>query len=364
MKLLVSKDAILDGLQKVQSIVGTKTTLPILYNVFFKAEKDRLWLTATDLEVTVRTAVEAKIARQGGTTLPAKRIFSIFRELPANEIEIDVDDRDAASIKAGPSFFKIIGISEDEFPPLPKYDGGRQLTIEQGTLRSMLASTHYAASTEEARYILNGVLLSMKGDKVTVVATDGRRMALEEREIEFPKECEGDAVIPTKTVMELLRTLGDAGTVKVQIASNQAAFEFDNMLIVSKLIDGTFPNFRQVIPAQCEERVTIEREQLFDAVRRVSLLASDKASSVTLSFGKNKLEIVVVAAEIGEAKETLPIKYSGKDIAISFNPDFVLDPLRNLTSDEISFELSDELSPGVMKCDRPFICMLMPMRVR
>jgi DNA polymerase III subunit beta len=364
MKLQVNKDVLLDGLQKVQSVVGTKTTLPILYNILWKTEKDRLWLTATDLEVSVRTAVEAKVSRMGGTTLPAKRLFGIFKELPANEIEIDIDERDTASIRAGPSFFKIIGMSEDEFPPLPKYQGGRQAVLEQAAFKRMLASTHYAASTEETRYILNGVLMSLRGDKITVVATDGRRMALEEREIEFPKESEGEAVIPSKTVAELLRSLGDEGTVKVQLTENQAAFEFDNMLIVTKLVEGTFPNFRQVIPSQCEERVVIEREQLLNAVRRVALLASDKSTSITLSFGKNKLEVSAVAAEVGEAKETMPLKYAGKDISISFNPEYLIDPLRHVGSDEVSFELSDELSPGVLKCDRPFIYVLMPMRVR
>jgi DNA polymerase-3 subunit beta len=364
MKLLINKDVILAGLQRVQSVVGTKTTLPILYNILWKAEKDRLWMTATDLEVSVRTMVEARVSRMGGTTVPAKRIFSILKELPSNEIEIDVDERDAASIRAGSSFFKLIGMSEDEFPPLPKYDGGRQVVLEQAVLRRMLESTHYAASTEESRYILNGVLLSLHGEKLTVVATDGRRMALEEREVEFPKESEGDAVIPSKTVGELLRTLGSEGTVKIHVTENQAAFEFDSMLVVTKLVEGAFPNFRQVIPSQCEERVVIEREELLNAVRRVALLSTDKSASVTLAFGKNKLEVSSVATDVGEAKETLPLKYSGKDISISFNPDYLIDPLRHVGSDEVSFEMSDELSPGVVKCDRPFIYVLMPMRVR
>lgn len=366
MKLVLNKDVIIDGLQKVQSIVGSRTTLPILYNVMLKADKEGLTLSATDLEVSVRTQVEAKVVRAGATTLPARRVFSIFRELPANEIEIDVDDKDVATIRAGQSVFKIIGISEDEFPPMPKFQGGRQYTIEQATLRRMLACTHFAASADESRYILNGVLMSFRGGKLTTVATDGRRMAHYEQEVEFLKDAEGEYVIPSKAINELLKTLQaeGTGTVKFHVTENQAAFEFDRMLIVTKLLEGTYPNFKQVIPGHCEERVALERESLMEAIRRVALLVSDKSNSVTLTFSKNKLLISAVSPEIGEATESMPVKYGGKEMSVSFNPTFILDPLRNLDDDEVSMELSDDLSPGVLKNSRPFLYVLMPMRVK
>lgn len=364
MKLIVNKDVVLDGLQKVQSIVATRSTLPVLYNVYLKAEKDRLWLTATDLEVTVRTSVDAKVARTGGSTLPARRVFSIFRELPSNDIEIDVDDKDTAAIRSGASYFKIIGVSEDEFPPLPKFQGNRSYTLDQKVFKAMLASTHYAASHDETRFILNGVLLSFKGGKLAVVATDGRRMAMWDQEVEIGRDMEGDWVVPSKTVSELLKSLKDEGTVKIQVSENQVAFEFDGMLIISKLIEGTYPNFRQVIPTRYDERVEMDREPLLNAVRRVALLVSDKSNSITLAFGKDNLEISALAADVGEAKEKMAIKYRGKDISISFNPEFLLDALRNLSADSVVFELSDELSPGVLRCDKPFLYVIMPMRVK
>jgi len=363
MKLVVSKENILEGLQKVQSGISTRNTLPILNNVYLSAKEGKVQLTATDLEVSVQTTCEAKIAREGGTTLPARRLFSIIRELPASEIEINVDDKDMATIKAGSSVFKIIGISEDEFPPIPEFEGQRTYTLEQATFKKMLTATHYSSSTEESRYVLNGVLLSFKDDKLTVVATDGRRMALYEQELEFPDQSTGDIVVPNKTVNELVKTLGIEGNIKIMAGDNQAAFAFGNMLITTKLIDGTFPNFRQVIPSQCEERVSVEREQLFNIVRRVSLV-SDKTSSVTLAFDKNQLTISTVSPEVGEASESLAIKYNGKAIAIAFNPDFMMDCLRSLTTDEVAIEFSDELSPGVIKCDAPFLYVLMPMRIR
>lgn len=363
MKLVVSKENILESLQKVQSGISTRNTLPILSNVYLSAKEGKVQLTATDLEVSVQTTCEAKIAREGGTTLPARRLFSIIRELPASEIEINVDDKDMATIKAGTSVFKIIGISEDEFPPIPEFEGQRSYTMEQATFKKMLTATHYSASTEESRYVLNGVLLSFKDDKLTVVATDGRRMALYEQELEFPDQNTGDIVVPNKTVNELVKTLGAEGNIKIMAGDNQAAFAFGNMLITTKLIDGTFPNFRQVIPSQCEERVSVEREQLFNIVRRVSLV-SDKTSSVTLAFDKNQLTISTVSPEVGEASESLAIKYNSKPIAIAFNPDFMMECLRSLTTDEVAIEFSDELSPGVIKCDAPFLYVLMPMRIR
>jgi DNA polymerase-3 subunit beta len=305
-----------------------------------------------------------KISRTGGTTLPAKKLYNILSALPHNEIEIDVDEKDVASIKAGASHFKLIGISEEEFPALPKFQGQRNFTLDQGHVKRMLLATNYAASNDEARAILNGVLMSFRGDKLSIVATDGRRMAHYTLDMEVPKDSECDLVIPSKTVGELLKTLKDEGALEVRVGENQIAFKFGAVEIYSKLIEGTYPNFRQVIPSSCEERISIERESLLSAVHRVSLLVSDKASPITLTFSKNHLEIKGIAQDVGEAEETLPVKYSGKEIAISFNPEFLMDPLKNLSSDEVALELTDELSPGVVKADTPFLYVLMPMRVR
>jgi DNA polymerase III subunit beta len=363
MKLVTSKESIIEGLQKVQSGISARSPLAILNNVHLRASGDHLELTATDLEISVQTTCAATIQREGGTTLPARRLFSIIRELPLDDIEINVDEKDVATIKSGSSTFKINGMSEEEFPPIPAFEGDRAFTLEQGVFKKMLAATHYAASTEESRYILNGVLLSFREEKLTVVATDGRRMALYEQNIEFPDQAAGDLVIPNKTVNELIKTLDVEGTIKITVGDKQAAFAFGNMYIVSKLVEGTFPNFRQVIPAQCEERVSIEREMLLTTIRRVSLV-SDKTSSVTLAFDKNQVIVSTVSAEVGEASESVAIKYGGKAIAIAFNPEFIMDCLRALTTDEVAIEFSDDLSPGVIKCDAPFIYVLMPMRIR
>lgn len=363
MKFIIEKDVLLEALQKVQSIVGQRSTLPILSNVLLKAEGDTVSLTTTDMEVCVKTGAAAEISETGGTTLPARRFFSICRELPSGQIEIEIDAKDVATIRCGPSYFKLVGLPEEEFPPLPEFEESSVYTIDQDVFKDMLQKVIYAASTDETRYILNGALLSFKDEKLTAVATDGRRLALVEQEVEFAEEAETSLVVPTKTVNELIKTLGDEGVLRIRTSETQVAFDFDNILIISKLIEGTYPNFQQVIPSQCEERIAIDRETILTAVRRVSLLTDDQTASIRLTFGKNKLELVTISTEIGEARETIPVKYDGKEIAIAFNPGFLMAPLRHLDSDEIFFELSDELSPGVIKTSVPFLYVLMPIRV-
>jgi DNA polymerase-3 subunit beta len=363
MKIVIGKDAVLSGLQMVHGVVNVRPTLPVLSNVLLQAEDGKLWLTTTDLEVSMRCVVEAKVSKEGGTTLPAKRLLSIIRELPIDNIEIDVDDKNSAAISCGSAYFKILGLPQDDFPSIAKYDGGSTFTMEQRSLKDMLQKTYYAASTDETRFILNGTLLSFKGNKLTAVATDGRRLALAEQELEFPKESEVEAIVPTKAVNEVIRMLKDEGTVKIHITKNLAGFEVDQMVLTTKLIEGTYPNFRQVIPAQCEQRIAVEREGMLTALRRVALLTSEKSSSVKLTFGKNRLKISASSPDLGEAHETVAIKYTGKELVVAFNPEYIMEPLKNLANDEIYVELTDELSPGVIKSDVPFIYVLMPMRI-
>ncbi|MEI6564455.1 MAG: DNA polymerase III subunit beta [bacterium] len=363
MKLVIAKDAVMSGLQLVHGVVNVRPTLPVLSNVLMEAKNDKLWLTTTDMEVTMRCAVEAKTGKAGSTTIPARRLFSIIRELPADNIEIEVDEKNAASITCGSAFFKINGLPDDEFPAIPKSEDGHTFTVEQKVLKQMLQKTFYAASTDETRFILNGTLMSFKGNKLTLVATDGRRLALTENEIEFPKEAECEAIVPTKAINELIRILKDEGSIKVHIGKNQASFEFDEVMLTTKLIEGTYPNFRQVIPGQCEQRIAVDREVLLTALKRVALLTSEKSSSIKLTFGKNKLKISASSPDVGEAHESVAIKYNAKEIQVAFNPDYIMEPLRNIANDEIYVELTDELSPGVIKCDVPFIYVLMPMRI-
>jgi DNA polymerase-3 subunit beta len=363
MKFSISKDKLLEGLATVQNVVSTRTTLPILSNVFLQASDAEIRLTTTDLDVGVRGTIEAQVERTGGTTLPARRLFAIVRELPAAEIYFDVDSKNLASIRSGSSFFKILGLPEEEFPPLARLDDAKEFTIGQKELKDGLKKTSYAISTDETRYVLNGILFSFKDNKLTLVATDGRRLALVDLEVEFPRSQELDVIVPTKAITELQRLVRDEGDVKLRIGENQIAFELNRTLLVSKLIEGNYPNYRQVIPAEAKERITLERETFLTAVRRVSLLASEKSNSVKLTFTKGNIDIVATTPDVGEAKESLPVMYKGRDFSIAFNPEFLMAPLRNLPNDEVYLDLIDEMSPGVIKIPGPFLYVLMPMRL-
>jgi DNA polymerase-3 subunit beta len=363
MKFSVAKEKLLEGLQQVQNVVSTRTTLPILSNVLLQAHGDEIHLTTTDLDVGVRGSCEADVEKEGATTLPARRLFNIVRELPSSEIQVDVNGKNAASIRSGQSFFKILGLPEEEFPPLPKFEDAKVVTIRQKDLRDGLRKTSYAISTDETRYVLNGVLFSFKDNKLTLVATDGRRLAMVEIELEFPRSHEADLIIPTKAVTELQRLLSDDGEIKVSMGSGQIAFDLNKTLLVSKLIEGNYPNYRQVIPSEAKERIKLERETFLNSLRRVSLLASDKSHSIKLNFGKNNIDITATTPEVGEAKESLAVAYKGRDFSIAFNPEFLMAPLRALTEDEVFLDLIDEMSPGVLKIQTPFLYVLMPMRI-
>jgi DNA polymerase-3 subunit beta len=363
MKLAVTKDALLEGLLRTQNIVSNRPTLPILTNALLEADDDGLWITTTDLEVGVRCRVEARVEKTGATTIPARKLVSIIRELPASEVVLDVDSKNTTSIRCGASFFKIFGLPKEEFPAFPEFQDPKTLSLRQSELKDGLRKTSYAISNDEARYVLNGILFSLFDNKLTLVATDGRRLALFDSDLEFPKSDERDFILPTKAVTELQRLLGDDGDVLISSSANLVSFELNGAKLVSKLVEGNYPNYRQVIPGEAKERITLEREAFYNCVRRVSILSSDKTSSVRLNFTKNVLDITANTPEVGEAKESMSINYKGRDISIAFNPEFLMDPLRNLPNDEIFLELIDEMSPGVIKIATPFLYVIMPMRV-
>lgn len=363
MKFSVSKEKLLEALVTVQNVVSTRTTLPILSNVLIRAEDGRITFTTNDLDCGISTSIEAVVEKTGGTTIPARRLGGIVKELPSSDVLVEVDSKNQASIRCGQSFFKMMGIAEEEFPALPTLGDAKTYTLKQKDLKDALRKTAYAISTDETRYVLNGILFTFKENKLSLVATDGRRLALCEIESEFPRSQEIDIIIPTKCVAELQRLLTDIGEVKMMVTENHVGFEANNKTLVSKLIEGNYPNYKQVIPQETRERVTIERELFLAAVRRVSLLSSDKSNSIKLIFTKNNLEIVSNTPEVGEAHETLAVNYKGKDISIAFNPGFLQDPLRNLPDEEIHIDLIDEMSPGVIKIATPFLYVLMPMRI-
>ncbi len=368
MNLTIAKEQLINGLQSVQNVVGIRTTLPILSNVLLKADKGHLELTATDLDVTISSSVEASVKKSGAATVPVKKLFGIVRELSSPEIELEVDEKNVCSIRAGASFYKINGLAAEEFPPLPKFKEEKKVALPQEKLRGMMKKTSFAISTDESRYVLNGIFISLKEHKMTMVATDGRRLALVDEDVDISEKSQGEFIVPAKAVNELNRLLQDKGEVEIRYSDNQASFTLKDdkgspILLITKLIEGNYPNYRQVIPGEAKERIALAREEFWHALKRAEIMTSDKSNSVKLAFTKNNLAITANSPEVGEARESLAINYKGKDIAIAFNPKYVIDPLNALNNDEVFLELIDELSPGVLKINGPFLYVVMPMRL-
>lgn len=367
MKFSVTKESLLEGLQKTQNVVSSRTTLPVLSNVLLETTDEGIRLSTTDMEVSLRCDVQATVEKAGATTLPARRLLTIIRELPASEIQVEVDAKSIASIRSGQSFFKIFGLSREEFPAFPSSADAKVLTIKQSVLKDGLRKTSYAISMDETRYVLNGILFSLKENTLKLVATDGRRLALFEEAIdaELAGRLDMDFIVPTKAINELQRLLTDDGDVRVSVSDNLVSFELNGSLLVSKLVDGNYPNYKQVIPSSedVKEVVKLEREAFLACVRRVSLLSSDKASSIRLNFTKNDIEITANTPEVGEARESIAVAYRGRDFSIAFNPEYLMDPLKALLNDEIELRLIDEMSPGVLEIKPGFLYVIMPMRV-
>lgn len=374
MKFKINQDHFSNGLQQVLNVVASRATMPILGNVLIEAETDHISLTTTNLDLGIRCRIKADVSESGNTTLPVRKLATIIRELPQNEIFIETSDQNQAKIMSGGSHFKIMGIGSEEFPALPSFENQHVFELSQTAVVSMLKSVSYGQSNDENRYILNGVYFNFCDEKLTLVATDGRRLALTSQDIKINDDNTGSLILPAKTVAELERLMGKGEQVKIAFNDRQVAFEIgisdsadtglvDHLYLVSKIVEGKYPNYRQVIPKETEHRVKIERELMLECVNRAALVTSDKSNSIKLKMSKNLLEISGSSAEYGESHEAMAIAYDGPEVQVAFNPYFLMEPLKALTKDELFFEFKDELSPGLFKTLDNFICVIMPLRL-
>jgi len=373
MKFKINRDHFTNGLAQVLNVVGSKATMPILSNVLIEAEKDHITLTTTNLDLGIRCKIKAEVKEGGAVTLPVKRLATIVRELPNVDVTLDASPNHQVKLASGGSNFRIMGIGKEEFPPLPEFGDEKSFTLEQAELTAMLKSVAYAQSTDETRYILNGVYFNFRDGKLALVATDGRRLALVSKELEVPAASAGAIILPAKTVSELARMLDKGEKLKVSFNDRRAAFQIntdkdssgliDSIYLYSKVVEGNYPNYQQVIPKETHQRIKLERELFLQCIHRAALVCSEKSNSVKLKLTSNLLEITAQSPDFGEAHESMAIGYSGPDLQVAFNPAFIMDPLKALAKDEVFFELKDEVSPGVFKTLDSFICVIMPVRL-
>jgi len=363
MKFKIVRSTFIEGLKSVQNIVAGKGSLPILQNVLLETSGNELKMTTTDLDISIKAICECTTVEAGSTTLPVKLLFNAIAKVVEGEVEIEVDAKERASISAGNARYKLAGMPESEFPKLPKDDEAYVYKVPQQLFKEMLRKVSYAASQDDTRRTLKGVLLSFKDMKITMVATDGRRLALVENELEFPKDAEKDIVLPSKAVGELQRSLGDAEDLSLMVQKSQICFKVGKMTIYSKLMDDVYPNYHQVIPKETTEHIDVDRQLLLDAIDRASVMTMDEAHSTKLIFENGKLTVTSAASDIGEAQDVVPIKYAGERIEIMFNPSYVMDPLKAIDDDEVTINLNDGHSPAIIKCQIPFLYVLMPLRI-
>ncbi|MDD5440000.1 MAG: DNA polymerase III subunit beta [Candidatus Omnitrophica bacterium] len=360
----IQKNDFLKGLQTVQNAIAQKNTLPILANLLLETDKNTIKIIATDLDIGISSRIAGSVKEEGAITVPAKKFLDIIKELPEEEpVTIILKKNNMMSIDCGKTHIKIIGLPKDEFPQIPEVKNKNQLTIPQKTLKTMLTMTIFAISRDETRYVLNGVLMSIHKKKIQIVATDGRRLAVASQQLPEGVTLEEKVIIPAKTVQELTHVLTDEGNVAIAYSDNQIFFTVGDTQIISRLIDGDYPNFEQVIPKEKEEKIKIPRDAFLSATRRAHLFTNPESLAVKLDVTKGRMIISKNAPYIGEVKEELTVGYSGKNMSIGFNPAYLIDVLKNLPDQDVWFEIDDADKPGVLRKGDEYIYVVLPMQV-
>jgi DNA polymerase-3 subunit beta len=372
MKFTISKSQFEEVLQIVLNAIPSKTTLPILGNILVNADENNITFSATDLDISVSTNLNLKPSKKGIFTIPAKTTNEIVRELPQSEIEIEVANN-RIELRAERGSYKISGISPDEFPRLPEYKKAKEINIPGADISKMVRKTQFAVSLDETRPALNGILWQTSGDKMVMVATDGHRLA--RMRIDNPKlsGLTDDLIIPPKAMNYLTRLIGDKDIeIGIVFAEKNIHFSIPRengtfTVISSRLIEGPYPNYEQVIPTDNDKRMIVNREELHAAVRRVSILSNSLTHQVRFAMDKNNLELSATNVDLGgEAKEVLPCEYAGERLELGYNAHYVSDVLKQMDAEEVVFDLSTPVSAGVIyAADRKedYLCLIMPLRL-
>ena len=371
MQLRIEKHNLLDGVQRVQNVVDKKNTIPVLSNILVEpsAQNNTVKLVATNLEVGMSTNLPVSETTEGSITVPAQKLFEILRELPEATVTLTVDEKNWITIECLKASFKIAGLPKADFPELPSLPSQDIVMLPQSVLREMIAKTSFAVSHDESRYALTGVLFSINNQELSMVATDGHRLAVIKRsyQLELSGEEAKEVIIPLKAITEVKKLCeGDGGSMSINLGENQIAFRKDGTMLVSRLIEAQFPDYRQVIPSESRLSVLADREEFSRALRRVALLCSE-TRLVKLNLSPGQLTMTASDPNMGEAQEVVPIDYAGDSLMVGFNARYIMDFLGVVTGSQVQIGLNDALSPGLFSCngeeDAGFSCVIMPMRV-
>ena len=372
MRLKIEKKNLLALLARSQNVVEKRNTMPVLVNVLMEANEDLFRIFATNLEVSLTDQCRAEILDTGKVAVNARSLFDIVKELPDGSIELVKQENNWLKVIQNKSEFNIVGISADEYPVFPTYNTKDFIKVEPKLLLEMIEKTIYSVSTDETRYHLNGVYFE-KSDQgkpsFRMVATDGHRLSLVDRSINKEEAVSGytqGVIIPRKGLNEIRKLLDSTeDTFEMAIEGSQLIVRRDQTVLMIRLIEGKYPNYKQLIPQNLSENALINRDLLLSSLRRVSLLSNQKSKGVTLSLSNGLMQISSNNPELGDAKEELEIDYTGKELKIGFNAKYILDVLGSMEEEDIRLELKDQLSPGLLRpqSDSDYTCVIMPMRI-
>jgi DNA polymerase-3 subunit beta len=370
MEITVSKFELLRELTATQGVVERKTTIPILSNYLFEAFGDKLSLTATDLDLSLRTSCNAKVKKEGACTIPARKLYDYVRLLPDADITIRLLDNHWVSIRCGRSNTKMVGMAKSNFPGLPVFPSAGAIKIPAAVLRSMIAKTGFAIASEESRYTLNGALMVLKPESITMVATDGHRLAHVERTGEKFDGVSGEmkTLIPKKA-MDELKSLLDSDIETIDFAKDESTlfFRVGPRLLTSRQLTGQFPNYEAVLPKDISKSIALHGEELGAAIARVAQFADERSRAVRLRLEKSELKISASSTETGESEDSIEIAYDGEPMAIGFNAQYLMDFIKATGSGEVKLELKDAQSAGQLRPaegeDYKYRYIVMPMRI-
>jgi len=371
MKLSITTSELNKLISKIQNVISLKPTMPILSNFLLEAYNDELVLTATDLAVGIRCHIEAQISEEGATTLPTRTFSNLIRELTAPTVQIQTSATDITTVISGSSRFKINGMNKVEYPELPDYKNAQSFTIPQSIFKDLLFRIAFSISKDDNRYVLTGASMQISNSKVTLIGTDGKRLARSFAEINIDPTIQAQLVIPIKAVDEIIKTLSDEGDAKVYLLQDKIAVEANQTLLVAKLLNGEYPDLSRVIPEKPEYIFSLHRDELITMLRQISLFRADNNHSVRFTFSEGELQLSSNTSEIGEGRVAMPVNYHGPKLDVAFNPAYFLDILRHCKRETVMMGLIDSYNPGVIvdsdQLEKSFdstpLFVIMPMRL-
>lgn len=360
MKFRVGREKLLKALQRVNNLVGSRSTMAVLSNVLLEADGGVLRLTTSDVETRITTTVECGVESSGATTAPVKKFLSLVSFFTGDELVFESDEADHVRLECGTSHFTLLGLPAADFPEEKTFEPLRTFRMRSGDFKLMLNSVAYAVSAEDSRKALTGVLFMVQDGVCTLVATDGKRMAVQEKAALESTGADGESVVPLKGINELRRLLDSDGELEVRLGEKQCQFVSGGFVLSSKLIDGKYPDYRRVIPQGCEHRVEIEAAKLLSKIVLVQEVLSDSSSFVVLSVADGKLKISGSSNEIGEGTDEMDVKLEGEPFEVSFKPKFLSDPLGVVPVDKIVLRVNDPANPVALEGGEGFLYVIMP----